>query len=98
MDKHLIRHFVSNLLNERDFLCWQLSEAYGLIDKDVYNDIENKHFETYDVKSQNQLNLEIEELCKIVDIEEIDSDIVSIILKCSLDKAENALKHLRKDN
>lgn len=45
MDKHLIKHFISNLLNERDFLCWQLSEAYG-----------------------------------------------------SLDKAENALKHLRKDN
>ena len=94
MNYNLIKQFISNLLEERDFLCWQLSEAYGLIDKKAFNDIEDKHFESYDIKSQDQLNSEAEELIKILDGERIDSDTISIILKCSLDKSEKTLDYL----
>lgn len=94
MNKNLVKQFILNLLEERDFLCWQLSEAYGLIDKKALNDIEDKHFESYNIKSQDQLNSEAEEVIKILNGERIDSDVISIILKCSLDKSEKTLDYI----
>lgn len=94
MNNQLIKQFISNLLEERDFLCWQLSEAHGLINEETLSEIENKHFASFDSKFQEQLNNEAEELFKLIGAEEMTTDNLYVILKCSIDRAEIALKHV----
>ena len=94
MNKELIKQFIKNLLDERDFLCYQLTEAKGLINSDTFKRIENAHFDKFSEKSQNQINLEVEELLKLTGKENMSVDNIYVILKCSIDKAELALKHL----
>lgn len=94
MTNQLIKQFILNLLEERDFLCWQLSNANDLIDEETFKEIENKHFEKYKNKSQEQLNFETEELFKLIGGEKMEATTVSAILSCDYESASKCLSNL----
>lgn len=94
MNIELIKKFIAALIEERNFLCWQLTRATGLIDEENFEKIADKHFEIKNCKkSQDDLNKEGEVLLELVD-DNLDSDLISVILNCSVDEAENVLKFL----
>lgn len=95
MNIELIKKFIAALIEERDFLCWQLSRATGLIDEESFEKIVDKHFEIKNCKkSQDDLNKEGEVLLELINNTNLDSDLISVILNCSIDEAENVMKYL----
>ncbi len=93
MNNNLTKQFVQTLIEERDFLCWQLTNATGGLTEEQFEEIVTEHFKNRIEKSQEQLNYEAKELFELIG-EKMDSELTSIILKCSLDEASIALKHV----
>jgi ABC-type uncharacterized transport system ATPase subunit len=94
MNLDLAKEFIENLIEDRNFLCWQLSNANELISEEMFKEIEDKHFRKYENKSQEQLNSETEELFKLIGGEKMEVTTVAAILKCDYESASKSLINL----
>lgn len=94
MNSQLAKEFIENLIEDRDFLCWQLSNANELISEKMFKEIEDEHFKKYKNKSQEQLNSETEELFKLIGGEKMETTTVATILKCDYESASKSLINL----
>lgn len=94
MNSQLAKEFIENLIEDRDFLCWQLSNANELISEKMFKEIEDEHFKKYKNKSQEQLNSETEELFKLIGGEKMETTTVVAILKCDYESASKSLINL----
>lgn len=89
----LAKQIINSLIEERDFLCWQLTNANGGLNKEQFEEITKDYLNRRITnKSQEQLNLEAEMLYSLIlEKEKLDSELTSLLLKCSFDEAVKAL-------
>lgn len=95
MNIQLAKEFIENLIEDRDFLCWRLSETTESIEsisEETFKEFGN-HFK-YKNKSQEQLNFETEELFKLIGGEKMEATTIAVILKCDYRNAKKCLANL----
>jgi hypothetical protein len=78
------------LIDARDFLGFQLSQAAGTMPDEAFEALADKYLQTCDWNESRLTDL-VEALVHLLG-DRVDSDLVSVAFKCEIDVAERALR------
>ena len=88
-----VKHLIRSLIDNRDFLCDQLSHATGLISEESLEKRANDFFSNVGLLRDDDL---LPRLAILFDIlrEKLDTDVAAAALACDLEQAERLLMNL----
>jgi hypothetical protein len=86
------RSAIAALIEERDWLACQLSSAHSMMTSEDLSEEEKRHFDQVDKRcSKENLLEQVALLVQLVPPPNMDAELFSTILGCSIDQAEQAL-------
>ena len=91
-EREVIREALLNLLDARDFLGYQLGRANGCIDDVTFEEVVAGYLLSAPVTDLAVVAGKAEVLLRLLPPERLDSDALSVMLKCDTNVAEAALR------